>query len=288
MEHLEMATAPKNDVAVKDSKSTEVVKAAEEFDYSAYEGAGMEGATKDAYAIPFLTILQKTSPQVDEDQSTYVKGAKAGMIFETVSGKLYDGKTGVLILPAAYQMTYLRWGPRTGEGQGFKGRLSIESVARMRAEKRIVDVDGKILVMPEDGSPFNPARADRLAESHYRYCLLLDEETGSVTRVLLSIVSTQIKKSRTLATRLDGIRVNGKEGKIKPPTWANRVRLTTVPESNDKGSWYGMKFDLEGLLGPNDPLFKEAAAFNESVIAGSVVVSEEAHDGGNDGGSGGF
>ena len=54
-------------------------------DYSADAGAGLEGADKDSYAIPFLLALQPLSPQVVDKT---VAGAEAGMLMNSVSLEL--------------------------------------------------------------------------------------------------------------------------------------------------------------------------------------------------------
>ena len=45
---------------------------------------GLEKMTAQDLAIPFLALIQKTSPQIEE-----IEGCKPGMIFNTVSSKLY-------------------------------------------------------------------------------------------------------------------------------------------------------------------------------------------------------
>ena len=52
-------------------------------------GAGMEGATAESFAIPFLGVLQKGSPQVDEASGVAIEGAKAGMLFENEIGRAH-------------------------------------------------------------------------------------------------------------------------------------------------------------------------------------------------------
>ena len=44
-----------------------------------FAGQGQEGAEAGDYAIPYLTILQKLSPAIDE-----VEGAKAGQILSLI------------------------------------------------------------------------------------------------------------------------------------------------------------------------------------------------------------
>lgn len=252
----------------------------DELDYTAGGGAGMEGAGQEAFAIPFLAVLQKNSPQVDEDDSSaYVKGAKAGMLYETVSGKLYDGREGALIVPCAYKRTFLRWGPRSGEGAGFRGEVSADEIATMRAAGKIVEVEGRLYAPLDDGS-VNPQKSDRFSETRNHFCLLVDTNELTVKQVLLSLTSTQVKKSKTLMSMLSGVRVGPPNNRRMPDTYANLVRITTVPESNEKGSWYGVKFELAGLVGSlpggmGRAVYELGREFNKSVAHGSVTARYE-------------
>ena len=60
--------------------------------FAADAGSGMEGATSESFAIPFLSVLQKGSPQVDEASGAAIEGAKAGMLWDNVAGRMFDGK----------------------------------------------------------------------------------------------------------------------------------------------------------------------------------------------------
>lgn len=238
--------------------------------FAADAGAGMEGATTDSFAIPFLSVLQKGSPQVDEASGAALEGAKAGMLFENVTSRLYDGRAGVLIVPCAYRRVFVRWAPKGTEGAGFKGELAPEAVAEMRAAGSIVDLDGKLYVPLPDGT-VNDKKCDRIADTRNHYVLLVDADTGAWKEALLSLTSTQIKKSKMLMSALASVKVSGPAGLFTPPTFANLVRTTSVPESNDKGTWYGVKFELAGMV--NRPeLYAAAKAFHASVVKGQVVA----------------
>ena len=68
------------------TETTEIVKKEENapVEMSALEelsGQGFDNTAKDDYAIPFLRILKVGSPKVNEDESSYIDGAKAGMFF---------------------------------------------------------------------------------------------------------------------------------------------------------------------------------------------------------------
>lgn len=247
-----------------------------EIDFSADVGAGLESAGQEAFAIPFLTVLQKMSPQVDEDAPQYIDGAKPGMLYETVSGKLYDGKSGVIIIPCAYKRVFLRWGPRDGSGAGFKGELSPDAVAQMRADGLVAEMNGRLFAPLPDGS-VSDQRSDRFSDTRNHFCLLYDEASGTAKQVLLSISSTQIKKSKALNSMLDAVRINKDGAQMKPPTFLNAVKLTTVSEQNDKGSWYGMRFELNGFV-KDRGVYEAARAFHANVMKGTVAARyEEEH-----------
>lgn len=234
--------------------------------FDADAGAGMECATSESFAIPFLGVLQKGSPTVDEALPTYVEGHKSGMLYENVTGRTFDGKVGVILVPCAYRRVFLRWGPKGVEGSGFKGELTPEAVAQLRADGRVVDLDGRLYFPLPDGT-VNDKKCDRVADVRNHYCLLVDEKTGAWTQVLLSLGSTQIKKSKMLMSALASVKLTGAAGMYTPPTFANYVRCVSVPESNDKGAWHGMKFELSGCVGRVE-LYAAAKAFHASVAAG--------------------
>ena len=65
------------DLEVVKPKVEAIVCAAFESD----AGAGFENASSDCYAIPYLQILQKGSPQCDDDNNAHIDGAVPGHIF---------------------------------------------------------------------------------------------------------------------------------------------------------------------------------------------------------------
>ena len=235
-------------------------------------GGGMEGTTQESFAIPFLSILQSNSPQVDEASGSAIEGARAGMFFENVTGRMSSGKpdAGVRFVPCAYRRVFLRWGPRGGEGAGFKGEISPEDVALMRERGALVELDGRLFVPREDGS-VDPKRCDRVSDTRNHYVLLLSDDGESWQQAVLSLTSTQIKKSRTLMSALSSVKLRGANGMYTPPTFANVIHATTIAESNDKGNWFGIRMEIEGRVG-SAALYSAARAFRDLVVRGSVTV----------------
>jgi len=235
-------------------------------------GAGMEGVDKDSFAIPFLRPLQKISPEVDEADAKFIEGAKGGQLFNSVTQRLYDGKEGVLFAPAAYQRRFLRWAPRGSEG-GFKGEYTPDEVALMRERGEVVQVDGEGLFVADEDGNANPKKSDRLADTRSHFGLIIDPETGETQQVLLALTSTQIKKSKQLMSMLNNVKVKGSDGSlVTPPTWVNQFKLTTVLESNDQGSWYGVKFEPAGFI-PSQDVYEAGRAFHEAISAGEAKAN---------------
>ena len=50
-------------------------------------------------ALPFLKVLGQLSPEVNKQNSKFVKGAQPGMILNSVTSELYDGEKGINVLP---------------------------------------------------------------------------------------------------------------------------------------------------------------------------------------------
>lgn len=266
-----MAKTESKEVAVVEKKNTEVAVAdnnALAFMAEGDFGTGFEGADKDSYAIPFLNILQKMSPLVDEDNAAYVPGAKAGMIYNTVTGKLLDGKTGFDIVPCYYKRSYILWGQRDAGG-GFKGEFAPEQIDHMIADGKITVIEGVYYKTPEDGSAVDPKKTDYYSDTRSHYVIVIDPETGETGSAILSLSSSQIKASKMLMTALQQKKVDTPQGKRTPAMFMNKVTVTTQGQQNDKGSWSGIVFNLNGLVGAKD-LFEEAKAFYQAVNAGTV------------------
>jgi hypothetical protein len=233
-------------------------------DFGADAGGGMEGTDKDSFAIPFLKVLQKISPQCDEADAAYVEGAKGGMFYNTVTGEL---STEVIFLPCAFQRRFLRWAPR-GSDQGFKGEYLPEEVAELRDSGEVRELEGR-LYFPTESGEVHEKKSDRLIDTRSHFGI-----TEGGVQFLMPLSSTQIKKSKQLMSMLSAKKING----VTPPTWMSRIRATSVLESNDQGSWYGVKFESVGEL--TDPaLYAAAKTFHKLISEGAAKARyEETHE----------
>ena len=249
---------------MKDNKETEVAitqsAGVPAFSFGADIGAGMEGADKDSFAIPFLRVIQSGSPQVKRTEAAYNPAAKEGMLINSVTGELIDGDEGLVIIPCSFQRRFIRWG---GEGQpdegAYKGELTPEEVDALKAEGKVVEFDGHPMIEGDD-----------LTDTRSHYVLI--ETANGVTQALFPLTSTQIKKSKQLLSILSAIKIRVDGKMVTPPTWLNRIKVTTVPESNDKGSWMGVKFEPVGFV-QDEEVYNAGKAFHDTVAAGAVKVA---------------
>jgi len=236
-------------------------------------GGGFEDAGSEAYAIPFLKVLQTNSPEVDETHAKHVPGAKPGMILNSVTGDLFDAKEGVKFIPCARQWKFLRWAPRSSS-QGFRGEVSVEEYNRMRDAGEIITHEGRDYVALPDHT-VDDKRCDRVSDTRAHFGLVIGKD-GMPQEVLLSLTSTQIKKSKLLMTQLQQKRVmvTGADGSktIQPRNmWKNMVTITSVKETNDRGTWFGVHFTQ--LTDSPEEFQSIGEAFHASVTGGRVKVN---------------
>ncbi len=240
-------------------------------------GAGVNDMGASDLAMPFLSILQKSSPQVDDTSKKYIEGAKAGNIFNTLTGELYDGKgTGIAVIPCGYLKQYTEWTPRD-EGGGFLGHHAEGS--------SIV----KNSTVDDKGKRWTAGHKTNLVDTAY-YFLLVKTGDGAWTQAMLSMSSTQLKASRKWNSLMSGIVLKNREGKtFKPPMFSHVYLMKTVAQENDQGSWYGWDIVNAGIVSDADA-YGVAREFHKQVASGEVRTgpppSEESSAGA--GGSGGL
>lgn len=223
-------------------------------------GQGFEEAGRDAYAIPFLTILQDLSPQTKKKMDGYIEGAKPGQIFNSVTQKVFDGEKGIHVIPCHWSQVFIEWVPRS-KGGGFVGAYSPSDprVAQGIRQK------GAGLVLPN---------GNELMDTRQHFVLVVDPDTGRGDGVLLPFKSTGLKASRRWMTSMRNalIEVNGKL--IEPPMFAFQYLLTVEEGANDKGSWY--QFHVGERQRVTDPtLYQQARAFGQAMRDGAAKVNYE-------------
>lgn len=249
------------DVAVKEQNTA----MAEYGAYADYAGAGFENQTSDDYSIPFLQILQALSPQLQENDSL-----RQGMILNTVTGEVWDGKKGIAFVPATTQHVYVEWKPRDAGG-GFVGIHEVNS-----------DLVNHAKAASAEYGKYSTPDGNELIETFYVYGIALDDD-GNASEAVLAFSSTKIKKYKGWMTKAKTIQIPLPDGRrIPAPLFAHRYRLKTVSEKNNKGqffNWDAIAFDGENAqqarLLPDDPLFQSAVNIKSMIEQGKARAAHE-------------
>lgn len=245
-----MAKPDEKKVAVKEENLPATIN------FAADAGGGFEDAGASCYAIPFLTILQSGSPQCKRSEGAYVKGAAEGMFFNSVTGEIYDGDKGIVVVPCYFNQTFNEWTPRDSGG-GIVGVYNAVDGEEYLTTCKKNDKNQDVL-------PSGNILAD--TRNHY---LLLVKEDGTIEPVFMPLGSTQIKKSKRWMTLMQNIKM----GHFNAPMFSQSYHLTTVPESNDKGSWFGLKVDHKAQLTDID-MYNSAKSFRELVRSGNAKPAD--------------
>jgi hypothetical protein len=239
----------KNEVAA--ASSSELALAS---DFEMDASQGFENMGQDDFALPFLRLLTSTSPEVGE-----VDGAMPGMIYNTVTGELFDGKKGIQVLPCAYVRQYIEWAPR-GSGSGG---------APINIYPATSDILSRTHREPGDSKDYLD-NGNYIENTANHYVMVLGSD-GMPFPALISMKSTQLKKSRKWNSMMMSVKLMGKNGAYTPPMFSQIYRLTTQAESNDKGKWYGWEIERVGTI-EDMGIYAAAKDFAKQINAGEVQV----------------
>ena len=221
-------------------------------------GTGLEETTTEDFAIPFIRVLQPMSPQLQKQNGSYVAGASAGDLYNTVTGEAHDGEKGILIVPCAYNKKYIEWVPREKGGGLVNANHDISILSKCTKD-------------PESRRSYTPD-GNEIVETAQFFVLVL--EGGTPQQAVVTFTSTQLGVSRKWLTMLRMARVqNSKGDSVEAPMFAYTYRLSTTTQSNDKGSWNGYSVNQE------DPTELSVAMmakdFMSAARSGDVKVKEE-------------
>ena len=218
--------------------------------------AGLQGLTNDDLATPRLKILMNGSEELEVNEKL-----KPGQIYNTVTGEAFDGKEGIIVVPCAYQRQYIEWEER-GTGSG--------------APVNIYDVNSDIL----QKTTRNSKNKDELENGNYiettvnHFVMLKDSKYKTITPALITMKSTQLKKSRRWNSMMKTLRVEGSNGPFNPAMFSHEYKLTVTKEKNDQGTWYGWNVERVGPVSDLN-IYKDAKEFAQSVKSGIVQAKPE-------------
>lgn len=215
-------------------------QAVAEYDWSQEGATGLEATRPEDFGIPFLSLLQKGSPEVDEDHPEHatkkIEGARTGVVINTLTRRIVynkDDNNPLIFIPCFHEKLFQEWKKREAGGGFVQSHRSPVILTKcQRNDKNQDELENGNLIIT----------------TSYFYGFYPDEEEGVYTRAILPMSSTQLKKARSWLNLITSIKLGGKT----PPMFSHEYHLTTVPESNEKGNWSGWKIVLGRTLGQDD------------------------------------
>ena len=228
-----------------------------------WEGMGAENATQDDLLMPFISIAQALSPQLDSSEPNYIEGLEQGMFFNSATGQVY-GKE-ITVVPTYFERKWLEFKVREEGG----GLVEIHD-----------SYDEKALTRRDDMNRSINDEGNQIVDSRSFYCMVFSD--GNMEPAVISMKATQAKKARQWMTLIRNEQWTSDSGRrFTAPMFANTYNLSSIKEKNDKGSWYGYVVSKGDSMLPEDcdERFNAAHDFYKLLKSGGVKVDYAAEDG---------
>ena len=222
-------------------------------DFISDAGAGLENIDKDDLALPFLKLLQSGSDETKKKHANYVEGAEAGMFYNTVTKKLYNGEKGIEVIPCYYKLTYPEWAPfERKEGRPVSPDRGPEILAKTKK-----DSSGKDCL--DNGN--------QIIKTANHFVIINGEKPE---KALMAMKSTQLKVSRGWNSIIkDEFETDPQTKKSIPaPSFSRIYKLNSV-ENSGSFTWHGYKVSLLRKV-DNAAIYQMAREFHNSLKASSA------------------
>ena len=224
-------------------------------DFISDAGAGLENIDKDDLALPFLKLLQSGSDETKKKHANYVEGAEAGMFYNTVTKRLYDGEKGIQIIPCFYKLTYPEWAPfERKEGRPVNPDRGAEVLAKTKK-----DSSGKDVL--DNGN--------QIIKTANHFVIINGEKPE---KALMAMKSTQLKVSRGWNSLMqDQFEMDPKTNKNVPAPMFSRIYKLNSVENSGSFTWHGYKVSLLGKV-DNAAVYQMAREFHNSLKKSSAAA----------------
>ncbi len=224
-------------------------------DFVSDSGMGLENIDKDDLALPFLKLLQSSSDETKKKHANYVEGAEAGMFYNTVTKRLYDGEKGIQIIPCFYKLTYPEWAPfERKEGRPVNPDRGAEVLAKTKK-----DSSGKDVL--DNGN--------QIIKTANHFVIINGEKPE---KALMAMKSTQLKVSRGWNSLMqDQFEMDPKTNKNVPAPMFSRIYKLNSVENSGSFTWHGYKVSLLGKV-DNAAVYQMAREFHNSLKKSSAAA----------------
>ena len=261
----EPAKAGGKDLTTTGNESTDLV--ATDDDFFADAGEGLSDFQQSDFLIPYVRIIQALSKELQKNHAKFIKDAEQGAFVNSATRKLYSGETGFIAVPVAFGHRYMAWRPNNGGPAYDMG----DDPTKYNA------------ATPDDKGKRFDAEGNELSDALQFFVILVHPESGEWEVAVLNFTGSQAKKGRGWATTMNHRmeRHPKTQQLFRPAVYFYSYKITTVPESNDQGSWYGFLIE-EGPkvmdLQNGREIFTAARELRQRITAGEVKGAMEEPD----------
>ena len=214
------------------------------------ENVGIEDLT-----IPRIDVIQSQSKQRKKNDPKYIEGAEEGMLFNTVSGKLYGSK--LFICPVYFRKEWVIW-KNQDAGGGFNGAFATEAEAKAVMRENGWDTE----TLKKDGHDIPTYEA---IDTGQHFCLVLDTSDMTTEEAVISMSKSKMKASRqlnTLAKMAGGDR------------FSRVYEVSAVEDQNKQGQdFFNMSVKQLGFA--PEPVYRQAEKLYEAISSGQRDVNRE-------------
>jgi len=180
-------------------------------------GKGYDNVTSEDYQIPFLKILQTLSSCCDEEDETYIEGAKPGLFMNSLNSRIYGDS--INIIPFYFDKTWLEWKPNRG---GLVGQHKPKSIK----------------IDTTDFSNWTTESGNVITEHHNFYCVLPDYPEDGV--LILSLSSSGIKHAKFWQSMISNVKLNIKGELKQAPFYSSIWNISISKVKGDKGTYFAI------------------------------------------------
>lgn len=253
-------TAAQQALANTSGEGTDLVSS--EDDFFAGAGEGLDDFQQSDFLIPYVRIIQALSKELQKNHAKYVKDGEQGDFINSATRKLYKGEQGFYVVPVSFGHRYMAWRPNNAGPAYDMG----DDATKFNS------------IAPDEKGKRTDEEGNELVDSLQFFVILVDIATSEWEMAVLNFSGSQAKKARGWSTTINK-RMERRDGKlVRPAIFFYSYKVSTTPESNDQGSWYGFVIE-EGPkvkdLANGREIFTAAKTLRDQITAGEVKAAAE-------------
>lgn len=213
-----------NDLVVKDSTSLPA-------HLSTDKAVGNENIGAETLAVPYISLLQALSKPCTKGSAEYVKGAQAGMFYNTVTKAVADE----LLVANMFMDSVFVANKKQNLGDDYQGEHPTMEAAVEHLESEGLNVNDY-----------------DVQEVHKHMLALFDEKTGAIeSGAIYSFRKTALRTSRTWNSQILSQYPNADR-------FAGIWKLSALTNSNNLGTWFTPNVEFVGFA--NEDIYADLQA----------------------------